>query len=79
MFVLGDGVCLLGKGVKLGNFVFEKFVNHAMTFEGVKTREGVRDDDYVVCLSASAGDVGDNLRETKQRGEIRVQQVGTKG
>lgn len=32
-----------------------------MTFEGRKTSEGVRYNDYVVGLTAASGDVRDNL------------------
>ena len=52
--------------MELGDFVFKQLVDHAMAFERVETFKGVRDDHYVVGLSATAGYVGNHLTPAKQ-------------
>lgn len=46
--------------MELSDFVFEKLIDHSMTLERVEAFECVRNNDHVVGLSATTGDIGDD-------------------
>lgn len=79
LFVLRNGVCLLRKGVQLGNFVLEQLVDHAMTFERVQALKGIRDNDHVVGLSTAARYVRDHLQGEVQSKQSDRQRISTLG